>query len=199
MNKELPANTTLSHYRIERKLGAGGMGEVYLAYDTRLRRRVALKLLPAKYTEDMERLQRFEQEACAASALNHPNILTVYEIGVANDTHFIATEHVDGVTLRQAMSEAKMRLGDALDVAHQTAFALTAAHAAGVVHRDIKPDNIMLRDDRVVKVVDFGIAKLVETENRSGADTEAPTRAHVKTDPGIVFATAHYMSPEQAR
>src|SRR5688572_25354434 len=199
MNKELPANTTIAHYRIERKLGAGGMGEVYLAHDTRLRRRVALKLLPAKYTADSERLQRFEQEACAASALNHPNILTVYEIGVDRGTHFIATEHVDGVTLRQKLREGKMRLGDALDVSQQTASALTAAHAAGVVHRDIKHENIMLRHDHVVKVLDFGLVKLVETENDSRADTKAQTRVHVKTDPRSVFGTAYYMSPEQAR
>jgi serine/threonine protein kinase/tetratricopeptide (TPR) repeat protein len=175
------------------------MGEVYLAQDTQLRRPVALKLLPAKYTADMERLQRFEQEAYAASALNHPNILTVYEIGVENDTHFIATEYVDGVTLRQKLREAKMRLGDALDVSYQAAFALTAAHAAGVVHRDIKPENIMLRRDHVVKVLDFGIAKLIEPENPAGVDTEAQTRALVKTDLGVVMGTAHYMSPEQAR
>jgi serine/threonine protein kinase/tetratricopeptide (TPR) repeat protein len=194
MNRELAANSTLSHYRIERKLGAGGMGEVYLAYDTRLRRLVALKLLPAKYTAHGDRLQRFEQEACAASALNHPNILTVYEIGVENDTHFIATEYVDGVTLRQKLGEAKMRLGDALDVSHQTAVALTAAHAAGVVHRDIKPENIMLRHDHVVKVLDFGLAKLAETSSST-----AQTRAYVNTYPGAVLGTAYYMSPEQAR
>jgi eukaryotic-like serine/threonine-protein kinase len=194
MNRELAANSTLSHYRIERKLGAGGMGEVYLAYDTRLRRLVALKLLPAKYTAHGDRLQRFEQEACAASALNHPNILTVYEIGVENDTHFIATEYVDGVTLRQKLGEAKMRLGDALDVSHQTAVALTAAHAAGVVHRDIKPENIMLRHDHVVKVLDFGLAKLAETSSST-----AQTHAYVNTYPGVVLGTAYYMSPEQAR
>ncbi len=175
------------------------MGEVYLAQDTRLRRPVALKLLPAKYTADSERLKRFEQEACAASALNHPNILTVYEIGVENDTHFIATEHVDGMTLRHKLREAKMRLGDALDVSYQTAVALTAAHAAGVVHRDIKPENIMLRRDHVVKVLDFGLAKLVEPEDPAGVDTEAHTRALVKTDLGVVMGTADYMSPEQAR
>ena len=194
MNRELAANSTLSHYRIEQKLGAGGMGDVYLAHDTRLRRLVALKLLPAKYTADEERLQRFEQEACAASALNHPNILTVYEIGVENDTHFIATEYVEGMTLRQKLREAKMRLGDALDVSHQTAVALTAAHAAGVVHRDIKPENIMLRHDHVVKVLDFGLAKLAETSSST-----AQTRAYVNTYPGVVLGTPCYMSPEQAR
>ncbi|MBC7930199.1 MAG: protein kinase, partial [Rubrivivax sp.] len=195
----LPPNTRLGRYEIRSQIGAGGMGEVYLAHDTRLRRPVALKLLPAKYTADRGRLQRFEQEACAASALNHPNILTVYEFGVENDTHFIAAEYVDGVTLRQKLREAKMRLGDALDAAHQAAFALTAAHAAGVVHRDIKPENIMLRRDHVVKVLDFGLAKLVETEDPAGVDTEAQTRALVKTEPGVVMGTAQYMSPEQAR
>ncbi|MCA1634474.1 MAG: serine/threonine-protein kinase, partial [Acidobacteria bacterium] len=194
----LPPNTRLGRYEIRSHLGAGGMGEVYLAHDTRLRRLVALKLLPAKYTADRERLRRFEQEACAASALNHPNILTVYEIGTENDTHFIATEYVDGVTLRQKLREAKMRLGDALDAAHQAAFALTAAHAAGVIHRDIKPENIMLRRDHVVKVLNFGLAKLVETEDPAGVDTEAQTRALVKTEPGVVMGTAQYMSPEQA-
>src|SRR5262245_3868909 len=200
MDNELAANTTLSHYRIERKLGAGGMGEVYLAYDTRLRRLVALKVLPAKYTTDTERLQHFEEEAFAASALNHPNILTVYEIGVENGTPFIATEHVDGVTLRQRLREAPMKLGDALDVAYQTAFALTAAHAAGVVHRDIKPENIMLRQDHVVKVVDFGLAELVDPKHPPGMDSEAQTRRmRVKTEPGVVFGSASYMSPEHSR
>src|SRR5712692_4268912 len=120
MTKDLQANTTLSHYRIVSKIGAGGMGEVYLAEDTRLHRNVALKILPADLASNSDRMRRFEQEACAASALNHPHILTVYEIGVENDTHFIATEYVDGVTLRQKLREAKMRLGDALDVSHQT-------------------------------------------------------------------------------
>ena len=197
MNRELAANSTLSHYRIERQLGAGGMGVVYLAHDMRLRRPVALKVLPARYTADRERLQRFEQEASAASALNHPNILTVYEVGVEHDTHFIATEYIDGVTLRHMLREAKMRLGEALDVAYQTAAALAAAHAAGVVHRDIKPENIMLRHDDVVKVLDFGVAKLAEADNSS---IEAmPTRACFNTEPGMVIGTACYMSPEQAR
>ena len=198
MTEDLAANTTLSHYRIERKLGVGGMAEVYLAHDMRLQRPVALKLLPAAFTADKNRLQRFEQEACAASALNHPNILTVYEIGVENDTQYIATEHVEGVTLRQKLGEAGLRLGDALDVAHQIAVALTAAHAAGVVHRDIKPENIMLRPDHVVKVLDFGLAKLTKAEDGQG-HVRAHTRAFVKTDPGIVQGTVSYMSPEQAR
>ena len=175
------------------------MGEVYLAHDIRLRRPVALKLLPAKYTADKERLHRFEQEAYAASALNHPNILTVYEIGVEHNTRFIATEHVDGVTLRQKLRDGKMKLADALDVAQQTAFALTAAHAAGVVHRDIKPANIMIRHDDVVKVLDFGLAKLVEPEHLSGVDPDAQTRAQATTVPGVIWGTAYYMSPEHSR
>src|SRR4029453_9549256 len=199
MNRELAAHTTLSHYRIEHKLGAGGMGEVYLAHDTRLRRLVALKLLPAKYTVDEERLHRFEQEAYAASALNHPNILTVYEIGVEHNIRFIATEHVDGVTLRQKLREGKMRIAEPLDVPQQTAFALAAAHAAGVVHRDIKPANIMIRHDHVVKVLDFGIAKLVETEQPPGVDPDAQTRAQSQTVPGKVWGSAYYMSPEHSR
>jgi len=198
MNRELAVNSTLSHYRIERQLGSGGMGVVYLAHDMRLRRPVALKVLPARYTADRERLQRFEQEASAASALNHPNILTVYEVGVEHETHFIATEYIDGVTLRHVLREAKMPLGDALDVAYQTAVALAAAHAAGVVHRDIKPENIMLRHDHVVKVLDFGVAKLAEAENLTGIDP-MPTRAFLSTEPGMVIGTASYMSPEQAR
>jgi eukaryotic-like serine/threonine-protein kinase len=199
LDKDLAPHTTLSHYRIEHKLGAGGMGEVYLAHDTRLRRSVALKLLPAKYTVDEERLHRFEQEAYAASALNHPNILTVYEIGVEHNIRFIATEHVDGVTLRQKLREGKMRLADALDVAQQTAFALTAAHAAGVVHRDIKPANIMIRQDHVVKVLDFGIAKLVEPEQPPRIDPDAQTRVQSQTVPGQIWGSAYYMSPEHSR
>jgi eukaryotic-like serine/threonine-protein kinase len=197
LDKDLAPHTTLSHYRIEHKLGAGGMGEVYLAHDMRLRRSVALKLLPAKYSVDEERLQLFEQEAYAASALNHPNILTVYEIGVEHNIRFIATEHVDGVTLREKLREGKMRLAYALDIAQQTAFALTAAHAAGVVHRDIKPANIMIRHDQVVKVLDFGLAKLVEPD--SSVDSEAQTRPYSKNVPGRVWGSAYYMSPEQAR
>jgi eukaryotic-like serine/threonine-protein kinase len=188
---------TLSHYQVTEKLGAGGMGEVYLAQDTQLRRKVALKLLPAQFTKDEDRLQRFEQEACAASALNHPNIITIYEIGQVGDSHFIATEFIDGQTLRQQMT-AGMKVGEALDVVIQIATALTAAHAAGILHRDVKPENVMLRPDGLVKVLDFGLAKLAEGSSpRPGA--EAPTAAQVDTDPGTVIGTAQYMSPEQAR
>jgi len=186
------------HFEVIAPLGAGGMGEVYLARDTRLDRRVALKLLPAEFTTNRDRVRRFEQEAKAASSLNHPNIITVYEIGEADGAHFIATEYVDGQTLRQRMKNDQLKLPSALDVAVQIASALAAAHEAGTIHRDIKPENVMLRRDGIVKVLDFGLAKL--TERRQGeVDNEAPTRAKVNTDPGTVMGTASYMSPEQAR
>ena len=164
--KETPlSKTTLSHYRLIRQLGAGGMGEVYLAEDTKLDRKVALKLLPAKFTEEADRVRRFVQEAKAASALNHPNIITVCEIGEERDTHYIATEFIDGQTLRQRMTSEDLSLNVALDVAMQTASALAAAHEVGIIHRDIKPENIMVRRDGHVKVLDFGLAKLTEMRN----------------------------------
>jgi eukaryotic-like serine/threonine-protein kinase len=198
MNKELEANTDLSHYRIVRKIGAGGMGEVYLAEDTKLRRRVALKVLPESIATDKERLRRFEQEAFAASGLNHPNILTIYEFGAENDAHFLASEFVAGETLRERMTREPLDLRETLDVALQVAAALNAAHEAGIVHRDIKPENVMLRDDRLVKVLDFGLAKLVEKKTKP-TESEDETRAMVNTAPGIIMGTAAYMSPEQAR
>src|SRR5262249_32731337 len=155
------AGQMISHYRGLSLLGAGGMGEVYLAEDTRLGRKVALKLLPQKFTQDRERVLRFQQEARAASALNHPNIITIYEIGEFEGRHFIATEFIDGQTLRMLMN-ARIKLRAALDVATQVASALAAAHEAGIVHRDIKPENIMARRDGYIKVLDFGLAKLTE-------------------------------------
>jgi len=157
---------TLSHYRIISKIGAGGMGEVYLAEDTRLGRKVALKLLPDQFTKDEDRVRRFEQEARAASALNHPNIITIYDIGRADELHsiFIATEFIDGVTLTQHMKQAPMTPGEALDVAIQVASALSAAHEAGIVHRDVKPQNIMIARGQV-KVLDFGLAKVIGTSH----------------------------------
>jgi serine/threonine protein kinase/Tfp pilus assembly protein PilF len=198
MSKEFEAKATLSHYRIVAKLGAGGMGEVYLAEDTLLDRKVALKLLPAEFTEDEDRVYRFVQEAKAASALNHPNIITIYEIGEIDGTHFIATEFIDGQTLRQQMTSGEMTLHAALDIAIQTASALTAAHEAGIVHRDIKPENVMLRRDGIIKVLDFGLAKLTE-QQPAEVNVDAPTAAKIETDPGTVMGTASYMSPEQAR
>jgi eukaryotic-like serine/threonine-protein kinase len=190
----LNAGTRLGRYEVRTQIGAGGMGEVYLAQDLNLRRSVALKLLPAEYTQDEGRLRRFEQEACAASGLNHPNILTIHEIGAEGEAHFIATEFIDGESLRQRMTRSDMKLREMLDVVIQVAAALTAAHEAGIVHRDIKPENIMVRRDGYVKVLDFGLAKLIE---RRTTDSEASTM--VNTDPGVVMGTASYMSPEQAR
>jgi serine/threonine protein kinase/tetratricopeptide (TPR) repeat protein len=186
----------LGHYEVVSLLGEGGMGTVYLARDTKLGRKIALKLLPGYFTSDVDRLRRFEQEARAASALNHPNILTIYEIGETDRTHFIATEFIEGETLRERMAEKPMEIGDVLNVAEQVASALAAAHEAGIIHRDIKPENIMLRRDALVKVLDFGIAKLIKQQSTG---MEATTRAMVKTDLGVVMGTVHYMSPEQTR
>ena len=183
-------------YRVLSLLGAGGMGEVYLAEDTRLRRRVALKLLPPEFTHDEERIRRFEREARAASALNHPNIVTIYEIGQSNGTYFIATELVEGQTLRDFMPRARTQMKEALNVIAQTADALSAAHAAGIVHRDVKPENIMLRPDGYVKVLDFGLAKLTEpAPAREPADNQTE---NIRTETGAVMGTVAYMSPEQA-
>src|SRR5438477_6613042 len=191
--------TSISRYRILEKLGAGGMGEVYLAEDTKLGRKVALKLLAEELTQNRDRLSRFDQEAYAASALNHPNILTIYEMGDEGGRHFIATEFVDGQTLRTRLSGAPMELSEVLSVAIQIAGALEEAHAAGIIHRDIKPENVMIRRNGHVKVLDFGLAKLMERQEPEQADTEAVTRALVQTDAGMVLGTSQYMSPEQAR
>jgi eukaryotic-like serine/threonine-protein kinase len=187
----------IGSFQILSQLGAGGMGEVYLAQDTRLGRKVALKLLPSYFTKDQQRLRRFQQEARAASGLNHPNIITIFDIGEVDSIHFIATEYIEVETLRTAMRKA-MTLGQVLDIAIQTASALQAAHQAGIAHRDIKPENIMLRADGYVKVLDFGLAKLAEKPGLT-SDTGAATIARVETDPGTVMGTASYMSPEQAR
>jgi serine/threonine-protein kinase len=177
------------------------MGEVYLAEDGRLGRKVALKLLSAEFTRDADRVRRFQQEARAASALNHPNIITIFEIGHLDSSHFIATEFIDGETLRQRMA-GQMQLREAVDIAIQITTALSAAHSAGIIHRDVKPENIMLRPDGFIKVLDFGLAKLTEKSaewDSASSDPEAATRALVTTDPGIVMGTVSYMSPEQAR
>jgi eukaryotic-like serine/threonine-protein kinase len=210
---------TISHYRILSKLGAGGMGEVYLAEDLNLGRRVALKLLPAKFTQDPERVRRFEREARAASATSHPNILTIYEIGqVETETgilHFMAMEFVEGQTLRHRMKKG-LKTDEAVEIAIQIAGALAAAHGVGITHRDIKPENIMLRHDGYVKILDFGLAKLTETAFLEGGD-QAVTYAETiedpfkdryatvmpgseqETSPGMILGTISYMSPEQAR
>ena len=192
------AGRTIANYKILSAIGAGGMGEVYLATDTRSGRKVALKLLPEHLVQDAERVGRFQQEARAVLALNHPNIVTVYEIGQQEGMQFIASEFVKGETLRARMARAPLKLGEAIEITVQVASALADAHQEGVVHRDIKPENIMLRPDGYVKVLDFGIAKLTEQQTPA-TQTEAPTLMKVETRPGMVLGSAHYMSPEQAR
>jgi serine/threonine-protein kinase len=194
MTTAFPPGTRFGRYEIRSQLGVGGMGEVYLAEDTRLNRIVALKFLPAEVVTDQKRMQRFNQEAHAVSALNHPNIITIHEIEQDAPIPYMTTEYIEGVTLRDRMTQGRMKLEEALDVAIQTASALAAAHAKEIVHRDIKPENIMLREDGYVKILDFGLAKLMEKQATS---PEAVTQVH--TDLGAVIGTARYMSPEQAR
>ncbi|MDQ3010638.1 MAG: protein kinase [Acidobacteriota bacterium] len=196
---------SLGHYRILSLLGKGGMGEVWLAEDTLLKRQVAVKLLPSEFTAQPDRVRRFAQEARAASALNHPNIITIHEIGAAQTaagaTQYIVTEYVAGETLRERMNdapEARVRLADALEMAAQIAAALAAAHAAGITHRDIKPENVMVRRDGIIKVLDFGLAKLTEAAPPV-VDSQAATLAKYSTEAGVVMGTPRYMSPEQAR
>jgi Tol biopolymer transport system component len=194
---ELKAGQIVGSYEILSFIGRGGMGEVYLAQDKRLSRRVALKLLPSSLTKDLSRLRRFEQEARAASALNHPNIITIYGIHETNSTLVIATEFVEGENLRERLDYETLDLYQSLAIAIQIASALAAAHKAGIIHRDIKPENIMIRPDGYVKVLDFGLAKLVDAQSSIGID-EAPTKK-VKTGSGMIIGTVGYMSPEQAR
>ncbi len=183
----------LGKYEIRSKIGEGGMGEVYSAHDAELGRSVAIKLLPSEFTTDPDRKGRFRQEARVVSALNHPNIITIYEIGEDENGSFLATEYVDGRTLREVIKQESMTLPRILRIAEQTANALVAAHAAGIVHRDIKPENIMVRRDSIVKVLDFGLAKPNEQIIMSGDTTSN------RTVPGTVMGSARYMSPEQAR
>ncbi|PWT91663.1 MAG: hypothetical protein C5B55_07735 [Blastocatellia bacterium] len=211
MKALLTPDTTISHYRILSRLGAGGMGEVYLAYDINLGRKIALKLLSGAFITDTGRVRRLQQEARAASGLNHPSIITIYEIGQVDETHFIAMEFIDGLTLRQLIETHSrgsresagggtlLELNEVLNIAIQVADALDAAHEVGIVHRDIKPENIMVRQrDGLAKVLDFGLAKLTRGE-AGDVSPDAPTRAQVHTSAGSVVGTASYMSPEQAR
>ena len=198
--------TNIGPYKILDSLGKGGMGEVYLARDTRLGRKIALKFLSVDFTKDEDRVRRFQQEARAASALNHPNLITIFEIGEVESVHFISTEFIEGETLRSRICGTRMSTLEICDVVIQVASALTAAHAAGITHRDIKPENIMVRPDGVVKVLDFGLAKLTEPKTMDGSNVDpmAPTKIvltkkGVDTDPGVVMGTVSYMSPEQAR
>ena len=183
----------VGEYSIIRALGSGGMGEVYLAQDRRLDRLVALKILPSYFAADDQRLRRFQREARAASALNHPNILTIHEVGESDGTYFIATEFIDGQTIREVTATEPLTVDEVIDIVEQVASGLAAAHRAGIVHRDIKPENIMRRTDGLVKILDFGIAKLVE---RQDSDS---TQRSVHTELGVVMGTIDYMSPEQAR
>ena len=184
-------------YQIVKRLGTGGMGEVYLALDTRLDRHVAIKFLPPVMTSDDDILSRFQQEARTASALNHPNIVTIYEVGQSDGEHYIVSEYIQGVTLRTAIKYDILDLAVSLDLAMQVTSALIAAHSAGVVHRDLKPANIMIRDDGYVKIIDFGLAKLKPAtpfrRSPSSLPRDRPTR------PGAMLGTVDYMSPEQAR
>src|SRR6266702_884726 len=188
---------TFGHYKISKRIGTGGMGEVYLATDMTAGRKAALKLLPMRFTGDAQRLKRFQQEAHAVVALNHPNILTVYEIGQDHSTHYIASELIEGETLRQRLMRGRIELSEAVDIAIQVASALAAAHETGIVHRDIKPENIMLRPDGYVKVLDFGIAKLAEQEVPATIPTDEALLL-VETNLGSILGTVPYMSPEQA-
>jgi serine/threonine protein kinase/tetratricopeptide (TPR) repeat protein len=199
-----PLPEFIAHYRILQRLGKGGMGEVFLAEDTKQHgRKVALKVLLSALTNEPNRIRRFKQEARAVLALNHPNILTIYEIGEWNDSQYIATEYIEGETLRQYLWNSRLKLDEVLGIAIQVAMALEAAHSAGIVHRDVKPENIMLRADRfardrLVKILDFGLAKLTERD-QPAADPEAVTIPITETNPGAVIGTTGYMSPEQAQ
>ena len=188
----------IGHYKVISQIGRGGMGVVYLAQDKRLGRKVALKILPSYFNRDHLRVRRFEQEARAASALNHPNILMIFDIGQVETTPFIATEFIEGETLRSRLARGSLAIDEALELSIQVASALDAAHQAGIVHRDIKPENIMLRPDGYVKVLDFGLAKLTEQQAHT-TNTTAPTIGQIDTAPGTIVGTANYLSPEQAR
>ncbi|HMS43460.1 MAG TPA: serine/threonine-protein kinase, partial [Pyrinomonadaceae bacterium] len=182
-------NKSIGNYVIEKLLGAGGMGEVYLAKDEKLRRKVALKILPSEYTTDDERVKRFQMEARAISALNHPNIVTIYDVGTFEGINFIATEYVEGQTLRELIG-SKSKIKDTLGIIIQACEALAAAHSRGIIHRDIKPENIMVRPDGYVKILDFGLAKLSEIDLRTMKNFTATAK-------GVIIGTPAYMSPEQ--
>jgi serine/threonine protein kinase len=199
MGSALSPGAKLGRYEIRSQIGAGGMGEVYLAQDLTLSRNVALKVLPEDVASNRHRMQRFVQEAQAASGLNHPNIITIHEIGTEPGAHFMATEFIDGENLRHHLRKVALTLTEAIDIAMQVASALASAHAAGIIHRDIKPENIMLRRDGIVKVLDFGLAKLTERWRADEVDRDAATQAIVQTEPGMVMGTTAYLSPEQAR
>src|SRR2546426_11414243 len=194
----IPAGTKLGRYEIRSQIGAGGMGEVYRARDEKLNRDIAIKVLPAALSQDEDRLRRFEQEAQAAGALNHPNILSIYHIGTHEGAPYIVSELLEGETLRERMAGAALPPRKAIDYALQIARGLAAAHEKGIVHRDIKPDNIFITNDGRAKILDFGIAKLPPATDGTQSQSEVPTRK-VNTDPGTVMGTMDYMSPEQLK
>src|SRR6266542_379718 len=191
----IAAATRLGPYEIIAPVGAGGMGEVYRARDTRLGRDVAVKVLPSSYADNKERLQRFEQEACAAGALNHPNILSIYDVGTHDGSPYVVSELLEGQTLRERLNGSVLPSRKAIDYARQIAHGLAAAHEKGILHRDLKPENLFLTKDERVKILDFGLAKLTGAADAQ-AQTEIPTR-RIDTDPGVVMGTVGYMSPEQ--
>src|SRR5437016_9495024 len=193
----IAAGTKLGRYEIRSKIGEGGMGEVYRAYDPKMNREIAIKILPAAFSADKERLARFEQEAQAAGSLNHPNILAIYHIDAHDGSPYIVAELLEGETLRKRISGAPLAQRRAIDYALQIAHGLAAAHEKGIVHRDLKPDNLFVTKDARVKILDFGIAKLTQAD-RSRSQTDIPTR-RVDTGPGVVLGTVGYMSPEQVR
>src|SRR6185295_1211137 len=200
----LSPNSSLAHYTITSKIGAGGMGEVYLAEDSRLQRKVALKILPAEMAANQDRMRRFKQEATAAAALNHPNIAHIYEIGESEGTNFIAMEFVEGVTLREKIHREQTELRKLLRYLQHVAEGLAKAHAAGIVHRDLKPDNIMITRDGHAKILDFGLAKLIEPQQPPGLDNastgeDATAILQQQSTPGVIMGTVGYMSPEQAQ
>src|SRR4051812_4337151 len=211
MNKDLTTSTALSHYRIVSKIGAGGMGEVYLAQDTKLDRKVALKILPADMASNLDRMERFIREAKSTAALSHPNIAQIFEIGEQNGTHYIAMEFLEGVTLRDKIYREKTELRKLLRYLQHVAEGLAKAHAMGIVHRDLKPDNIMITRDGHAKVLDFGLAKLIEGQGdgetlRHGDEGETliatsprPPLSPSATSSGFILGTVGYMSPEQAK
>src|SRR6266542_6881816 len=192
----LASGSRLGPYEIQSPLGAGGMGEVWKARDTRLGREVAIKVLPAEVASDPSRLKRFEKEARSASALNHPNIVTIYDIGSHDSDAFIAMELVEGKTLRELLFAGALPIKRVLAIAAQVADGLARAHEAGIVHRDLKPENVMVTKDGLAKILDFGLAKLTRSESESGNETNLPTQT--ATTPGVVMGTVGYMSPEQA-
>ncbi len=197
MSSSLQPGTKLGRYEIRSALGAGGMGEVYRARDEKLQRDVAIKVLPTSFSQDEGRLRRFEQEAQAAGALNHPNILAVYDVGAHDDAPYVVSELLEGETLRRRLSGAPVAQRRVIDYALQIAHGLAAAHEKGIIHRDLKPENIFITNDGRVKILDFGLAKLIQAVGGE-AQTDIPTR-RVDTEPGVVMGTVGYMSPEQVR